>query len=550
MYDSSVTIDDMSTNNSHFITLSIKKLFLRITHKMGMLTVLLIVAASATAYFYFSPSKTTDETTLVKLGELKQYVPVTGAVQASKDASLSFQALGVVSFVGVKVGDVVPQGKVLATLDGADARASLLQAQSQLASAEATLGQLSQGFRKEEIAVKQQFVDNAKNSLEQAYVALPDTIRNVDSTTADIVKSKLSPLFFIRDGRYTLSFNSCDQNLQSVIETKRLKLDDILKEYQKKSSVISAISEQIYVDTVFEHAYTVTIATNDLVSSISDLLLASCNSQNTSLDAIKATLSSVKVTMNALFTEITTKRSALNTAKNTLSQASRDLDLTKAGTDPYKLKSQAAVVAQAEAQVAGAESGINKTVISAPFTGTISDVNITQGETVASGKVVISMLATDSFEVEAKVPEIDVVKVNRGANVDVTLDAYGKGVIFPAKVTRVNPTATIEGSVPMYKVIVTFLGKDVRIKSGMTANVNIITENKSQAVVLPSRFIEIKDEAHGSVMLRKNKKNTKVDIVLGIRGQNGLIEVINGLVPGDEIVAPAIGVRSAQKQTN
>jgi multidrug efflux pump subunit AcrA (membrane-fusion protein) len=102
----------------------------------------------------------------------------------------------------------------------------------------------------------------------------------------------------------------------------------------------------------------------------------------------------------------------------------------------------------------------------------------------------------------------------------------------------------------MYKVIITFVGKDVRIKSGMTANVNIITENKSQAIILESRFVEIKDNEHGTVTLRKNTKDSKRDVVLGIRGQDGLIEIISGLVPGDEVVAPSIGARAAQKQTN
>ncbi len=541
---------DMSTNTSYAITLFFKKTLYSMSRKPGIMALLGVLILGVVSYGYFSNSKVVDETGTVKVGQLKQYVAVTGAVQASRDASLSFQTLGAVSYLGVKVGDVVYQGKVLASLQSGDARANLLQAQAQLASAEAVLGQLTQGSRKEEVAVKQQAVDNAKNTLEQSYVALPDTIRNVDSTTADIVKNKLNPIFSFNGDHYTLAFSSCDQGASSAVETSRTKIEKTLADYQKKSSVVSAISSEEYVDSVFEQAYAATVATNDLVSLVSNLLLSSCSTQNTSLDAMRTTLSSVRTTMNTLFVDITAKRSALNVAKNTLSQATKDLELTKAGTDPYKIKSQAALVTQAEAQVAQAESGLNKTMITAPFTGTISDVFITEGETVTSGKTVINMLAVDSFEIEAKVPEIDIVKVKTGALVDVTLDAYGKAVIFPATVTRVNPTATIEGSVPMYKVIITFTGKDARIKSGMTANVNIITENKTQAITLEARFVEIKDETHGTVTLRKNGKDSKRDVVLGIRGQNGLIEIISGLVPEDIVVAPSTGARSAQKQVN
>jgi HlyD family secretion protein len=247
---------------------------------------------------------------------------------------------------------------------------------------------------------------------------------------------------------------------------------------------------------------------------------------------------------------MTTKRSTFTTAKNAVSQASRDLDLTKAGTDPYKLKAQAALVTQAEASVASAQAGLRKTLIISPFSGTISEVAIQEGETVSSGKTVISMLALDAFEIEAKVPEIDIVKVKVGALVDVTLDAYGKGVIFPATVTRVNPTSQANGSVPVYKVIVTFIGTDARIRSGMTANVNIITESKGSVITVPARFITVLDDARGTVTLLKGGKEVEKAIELGIRGDGGSTEVVAGLVSGNVLVAPATTVRSSQKQSN
>lgn len=538
----------MITKTLNFTVGTFKKIFYYLSLKPVITTVFGIIAILI-IYIVFFSAQTIIETDTVKLSDLKQVVEVTGQVQASRDANLSFQTLGAVSYVGVKVGDVVGQGEVLATLQSGDAQANLLQAKAQLESAEATLGQLTQGSRKEEIAIKQQTVDNAKNSLEQVYVSLPDTIRNVDSTTVDIIKSKLGTIFNTSGYYYTLSFVSCDQSTQSRIETNRTDLEIKLTDFQKKNSTVSSTSTKEDLDSVFEQSYNVTVLTNNLINDLSKLLVISCSIQNSSFDLTRSTLSTARTTMSALFSDITAKRSSLNSAKNTLSQANRDLDLANAGTDPYKLKAQTAAVSQAEAQVALAEAGLRKTSIIAPFSGTISDVSVTEGETVTSGKNVISMLAIDSFEIDAKIPEIDIVKIKVGALVDITLDAYGKAVIFPATVTRVNPTATIEGSVPIYKAIITFIGKDERIKSGMTANVKIITENKPQAITLPSRFVEMKDESHGIITVRKNNLDTKQDVSLGIRGSNGLIEILSGVSVGDEVVAPSTGARSAQKQT-
>ncbi len=518
-------------------------------HHKTYTTFLFVMIVGIVFYTLFSAPKVENEQYVVALSPIKQYVKVSGQVQASKDANLSFQTAGSVVYIGVKTADRVEQGKVLATLSGGDAQASLLQAQASLSNAQAVLEQLQQGARKEEIAIKEQAKENAKSSLDQAYGSLPDAIQNTDAVTADVIKNKFSDFFIMSNGRYQLSFSSCDQRLQGEIEAKRTELENTLADFQKKSTVITTLSSTQNVDATFDLAYKSAIATNDLVNAMSNLLLLSCSSGNSSLNGFRTSLSLVKTSMTSLFSDISVKRSALIVAKNTFNQASRDLELTQAGTDPYRIKAQAALVSQAEASVASAKSGLAKTMLVAPFSGVISNVDLSLGETATLGKTVISMLALDGFEVDAKIPEADIVKIKEGAGVEVTLDAYGRDVIFKAKVTRINPTATTEGTVPVYKVIITFVGKDERIRQGMTANLQIVTESKSNVVVVPARFIKILSSTEGSVVVLVNGKNVTKTAALGIRGANGLIEVKSGVLAGDVLVAPSTVDRQAQKQT-
>ena len=158
------------------------------------------------------------------------------------------------------------------------------------------------------------------------------------------------------------------------------------------------------------------------------------------------------------------------------------------------------------------------------------------------------MIGADAFEIEAKVPEIDIVKVIQGSEVEVTLDAYGKGSVFPATVTRISPTATTEGTVPMYKVTITFKEHDDRIKSGMTANVNIVTQSKVSAIAVPARFVTTTNDTFGSVILQDDKREVIQSVSLGMRGADGLIEITGGLKPGDVLLMPEIGTRAAQKE--
>lgn len=496
---------------------------------------LFVMVTLIVTYTYYSQPKNDVATYTVTSGEIKQFVKVSGAVKASTDANLSFQTSGAVAFVGVKTGDTVAQGKVLVTLSAGDAQSSVLQAQANLASTQALLSQLLQGARKEELAYKQQVVENAKDSLSQSYNALPDAIQNVDATTADIIKNKFSSLFVVNNGKYILSFSSCDQRLQREIEVKRDAVEDTLAEFQKKSSVITAISSTVAIDTTFEQGYQSALITNELVSSLSSLLLLPCSLSNTNLDVYRTTLTGVKASMTALFSDITIKRSALIASKNAYNQASKDLELTQAGTDPYKIKAQRAIVQQAQAQVAQAKTNLDKTILRAPFGGVISNVGVSLGETVSLGKVAVSMLSVDGLEIEAKVPEIDIVKVKVGSTVSVTLDAYGSDVVFPATITRINPTATIEGTVPVYKVIVTFTKKDERVKQGMTANVHIVTEDKQNILTLPARFIRVITPSQGEVFVQKDGKSVKKAVTLGIRGSQGEFEIKDGIVDGDEV---------------
>lgn len=514
-----------------------------------LLVVTITTIAGSVAYFVVSPSYIENKGVVVSLGKIKQYVRVSGSVEPRIDANLSFQSTGAVSYVGVSVGDVVTRGDLLSTLQSGDAQASLLQAEANVASQQALYDQLVAGARKEEVAVKQQAYDNAEISLNQTYTTLPDSIRSIDSTMGDVLKNKLAPLFVNAGDRYQLSFTSCDAKLSSLVETGRTNVENTLGAFQKNSLLVTPLASNETVEKVFNEGYQATVEVDTLLNSVSLLLLAPCSSGNSSLDGYRASLSLVRTQMTALFASISSTKTALTLSKNTHNQSRRDLELVKAGTDSNKLRSQAALVKQAQAQVAQAYSQIEKTKIVAPFTGTISDVSVSEGETVTAGKSAVSMLTTNAYQIEAKIPEIDIVKIATGSPVSVTLDAYGKSIVFPAVVTRINPTATLEGNVPIYKVLVSFVNEDGRIRSGMTANINIETRDIQEAVVVPSRFVVFLDESTGTVNVKEGKSIVTKTVTLGVRGEDGNIEILSGLRAGEEVVAPETSSRSAQKQT-
>ncbi len=103
-----------------------------------------------------------------------------GAIEASgtvegTEADLGFQAGGRVDAIAFHEGDAVPAGATIATLDAAELRARLGQAQAAEAAAQALLEQLERGARPEELQQAQAAADAARERLEEARRTLQRT---------------------------------------------------------------------------------------------------------------------------------------------------------------------------------------------------------------------------------------------------------------------------------------------------------------------------------------------------------------------------------------
>lgn len=193
-----------------------------------------------------------------------------------------------------------------------------------------------------------------------------------------------------------------------------------------------------------------------------------------------------------------------------------------------------AELARAYADVARIQAQINERTLTAPFSGIVTAVDISPGETVNVGKTAISLISQGGFGVEIDLPEIDSVKVKVGDSASVVLDALPSEV-FLAQVASVNRTETLVDGISVYEARVVFDTQDERIASGMTAEVTIITDERAEVLAVPSRAIKYHEDGVPYVMVIDitTEKPLEVDVTLGIRGSDGFVEVLNGLAPGD-----------------
>ncbi|HEX9108473.1 MAG TPA: HlyD family efflux transporter periplasmic adaptor subunit [Longimicrobiales bacterium] len=127
------------------------------------MVVLVLAAAGVAGWLLLRPS-----------GGAAGSIEASGTVEAT-EADLGFQAGGRVDSIAYHEGDAVPAGAVVATLDAAELRARLGQAQAAALAAHALLEQLERGARPEELEQARAAADAARARLEDAKRTLERT---------------------------------------------------------------------------------------------------------------------------------------------------------------------------------------------------------------------------------------------------------------------------------------------------------------------------------------------------------------------------------------
>jgi multidrug efflux pump subunit AcrA (membrane-fusion protein) len=166
---------------------------------------------------------------------------------------------------------------------------------------------------------------------------------------------------------------------------------------------------------------------------------------------------------------------ALQEALAKLAKAERDYQTLLAGPDPDLVALAEARLENAKAAVAAAEEKLADLEIRALYDGTISEVNVREGEWVSPGMPIIVLADLKHLRVETTdLNEIDVARVKVDDKVNVTFDAL-PDVKVTGKVTLISPKSS-EGSGVNYTVVIELDEIPEALRWGMTAFVDIEVE--------------------------------------------------------------------------
>ena len=235
----------------------------------------------------------------------------------------------------------------------------------------------------------------------------------------------------------------------------------------------------------------------------------------------------VKTERDATQKEIDEANAKLAVAEAKLADAQREYDRLKNGPDPKDL-------AAAEARVAAAQAAINQATLKAPFTGTITDVNVKSGDIVSPGTLAFRLDDLTHLLVDVEVSEVDINQIKHGQKATLTFDGIPDKE-YTGTVVEVARVGTDVNGVISFTVTVEIESPDDQVLPQMTSAVNIVTVELPDEVLIPNRAVRMINGKR-SVFVLKNNLPVLTEVELG--SSNGTVSTLRSgdIKVGDLII--------------
>ncbi len=192
--------------------------------------------------------------------------------------------------------------------------------------------------------------------------------------------------------------------------------------------------------------------------------------------------SSYTTNLNAYTLALEKRKNAITEAEAVLARAR--LDALKENAEPREeaLARAEATIAQAQARLEALVAEKAHRTLTAPFSGTISKVDMTVGENSQNSS--LTLVSNGAFELSVRIPEIDITRVHEGDSARAHFDAAPNEPL-PLHVHFISPIATEIDGVSYYEALLSFDTTPAWLRGGFNADVDIITDTVEGVLRLP-----------------------------------------------------------------
>ncbi len=413
------------------------------------------------------------ETADIKKGTIENILSVSGTVESAETKSYFADVAAPVEKLNVKVGDKVSNGDVLYTFN--EKELNLAEKQAQLAIKQAK-GSYSALFP-ETAAADRKYAEgmNAQQINDR-----------IDAITAEINAL---------NDKITEKTNRMEKTLSDLNKTK-LDLD--------QDGVLDGTEEDFDYNERRENDEQVALALNEAIADVNYAI---------------AHDSEIKG-WNDQITNLKEEQSHLTTAKASQVNGGQ-VQSTKASLETAQL-TQGDAIAKLEAAKGG---------VKADFNGVVTEVDIVEGATVASGTKIVTLANLDDVQVNVQVSKTDLPKISVGQKVDIKIN----GKDYNGEILQISGSATKNANgvaVVDTKIKVTNPDKDIIL--GVEANNKIHAEKADNTIVLPYEYV-VTDAEGDYVFVLENGTAVKKPVKIGISTSTEA-QITEGLTENDKVI--------------
>jgi len=524
---------------------------------------------------------------VAKKGNIVSSVSGTGQIEVADQIDLKAKASGDITYLGIKDGQAVKEGTILVTIDTKDARQSIRDAEISLENTKISYEKLIAPADELTILQAENSLEKAKEdksiaessfeksyedtfgSISDAFLVLPSVITKLNDTLhgygiglaeLTVIDSKQNNSVYIDttnpEDRDTIE--GLVTRAENSYKTARESYDQNLVDYTALNRYSDNEKIQTLLDRTIETVKKMSEAIKDLINTLDywvDYRIDKEMSVFATVTAYRSDLSSHSSKVNGYVSSLTSSQSSITSLEKqiinyerTIEEKTESLADLKKGPDELDIRSQKLSLEQKEVALQNTKNKLIDYYVYAPFDGVIANVSVASGEEVGSGTIIATLMTSQKIAV-ITLNEIDVTKVKIGQKAILTFDALAD-LSITGNVTNIDASGTVNQGVVSYDVQIALDVDNENIRPGMSTSVGIITENKSNVLLISSSAVKTQGDAYyAEVMESGQTKPTRKIVEIGISNDTQT-EIVSGINEGDKVVTKTSGSTSSTSSSS
>ncbi len=500
----------------------------------------------------------------VQKGTLVSSISGSGQVSSSNLLDLKAKASGDVIYIGVKAGQYIGGGTLIAQIDSRDAEKTVRDAKLNLESAQLNYDKIAgsisgiRGSKEKNQQGLSETYDSGFNAITNSFANLPDimTMLNDALTSRDYDQSQWNMDYYADAVRlYDKNISIIRNDSYDKYLAARKAYDQNLVDYKS----ISRSSDATKIETIINQTYETNRLVSEAIKSAASLIQVYKDKITEAGYKPKALADTQLLNLNNSVSKINSQIQSLYSAKNAIQDGKEALISTD-----FDIRSQEIQLNKAKDALLDAQQKLSDYYIRAPFSGIVAMINVKVGDSSSASS--IATMITNQKIAEISLNEVDVAKVKIGQKATLTFDAVSD-LTITGKVAEIDILGSVTQGVVTYNVKIAFDTQDEKIKPGMTVSAAIITDTKQDVLLVPNAavksqggnyYVEILNSADSS-MTASISQNQNVTSTISPTTQSvqigasndSMTEISGGLKEGDSIIARTITASTAtQTQQN